>query len=221
MTYHSHHTETAPSKPRSLSDALASYRETLETLKDEKISFEHVFSHFKDRSTAFFIFLLALPSALPVPAVGYGTIFGIPLFFLSTQQAIGKDPIWLPRFVWKFSVKRTKLIRIIDKVEPELFQIEKLSKPRFQRFTTVFAKRIFALFGILMALCICIPLPLTNTVPSFGLALLNFGIIMRDGLACIIGAIIGLLWSLMIFGVLFFIGIEGLDLVKELIKGLF
>ena len=49
------------------------------------------------------------------------------------------------------------------------------------------------------------------------LALMAIGVIMRDGLAVIAGALLGLLWVAMLGYVLVFLGTEGLDAIKETI----
>jgi hypothetical protein len=62
-----------------------------------------------------------------------------------------------------------------------------------------------------MALMVCVPLPLTNTVPSLGIACMAIGVVMRDGLAVIAGAIIGLVWIFLLLtlgeaGIRFLVG---------------
>jgi len=72
-----------------------------------------------------------------------------------------------------------------------------------------------------MALSVAVPLPLTNTVPSFGIATMAVGVLTRDGLAVLFGALVGTLWvGGMTFAVVFF-GVEGLEIMKEAIKSWF
>ena len=71
-----------------------------------------------------------------------------------------------------------------------------------------------------MALSVIIPLPLTNTIPSLGIALMAVGVIMRDGLAVIAGALIGMAWVALLCGIVIFLGTDGIDLAKDFIKGL-
>ncbi len=74
---------------------------------------------------------------------------------------------------------------------------------------------MIGILGLFMALSVCVPLPFTNTVPSFGIALMALGVIMRDGLAVIAGAFIGTLWVLIIFSAILFLGVEGIAFIKE------
>ena len=203
---------------RSLSDILKS----IETeCKDETISIDNLLEAFHERGFGFFLFLFSLPAALPLPAVGVGTILGIPLVFLTAQQAIGRHTIWFPQKFRNKSLKRERVTSMIDAALPWTMRIEKFIKPRFEFVTHGLFSRLIGVFGFIMALSVCVPLPLTNTVPSFGIALMSIGVIMRDGLAVLIGAIIGMVWVCSLTMILLFLGAEGVDIIKDVIKGYF
>jgi hypothetical protein len=74
--------------------------------------------------------------------------------------------------------------------------------------------------GVLMALSILVPLPLTNTVPAMGIALMALGVLMRDGLAVIAGMALGLTWIAILAFAVITLGVEGVDAVKAFIKSL-
>lgn len=185
---------------------------------DESVSISALLDTFHERGFGFFLFLFALPAALPLPAVGYGTILGLPLILLSAQQALGRRTIWLPSSWKEKSITRKKLKGFIDSALPWTRRLEYFIKPRLEIVTTGVFLRIIGLFGLIMSISVCIPLPLTNTVPSFGIALMSVGVVTRDGLAVIAGAIIGLLWVFALVFIVSFLGTEGIDFVKETIK---
>ncbi len=60
------------------------------------------------------LLLLSLPSALPVPAPGYSTPFGIALLLVSLQIILGRQSVWLParmaniRIAPKLAAKQAK-----------------------------------------------------------------------------------------------------------------
>lgn len=202
---------------RSLSDILKS----IETqCTGEKISVADLLETFHERGFGFFLFIFALPAALPLPAVGVGTILGIPLVFLTAQQAIGSHTIWFPEKMKRKGLKRETVIGMVEGALPWVKRIEKLIKPRLSFVTEGAFSRMIGIFGFIMALSVCVPLPLTNTVPSFGIALMSIGVIMRDGLAVLAGAAIGMIWVTTLTMVILFLGTEGIGLVKDLIKGL-
>ncbi|MFP4097551.1 MAG: exopolysaccharide biosynthesis protein [Alphaproteobacteria bacterium] len=184
----------------------------------ERISVADILEAFHERGFGFFMFLFALPAALPIPAVGYGTVFGLPLVFLSVQQIAGGRKIWFPCSWLRKSIRRSQLIEFADKALPWADRLEYLLKPRLSFVTSGLFSRLIGVFGLIMALCVCVPLPLTNTVPSFGIALMSVGVLMRDGLAVLAGAFIGIAWVFTLALIVFFLGTEGIDFVKELIK---
>lgn len=193
----------------------------IETACDgERISIDDLLEAFHERGFGFFLFIFALPAALPLPAFGVGTILGIPLVFLTAQQAIGRHTIWFPKKFRKKDMKRENVISLIEKALPWTARIEKLIKPRLNFVTQGTFSRMIGVCGFVMALSVCVPLPLTNTVPSFGIALMSIGILMRDGLAVLAGALIGIIWVLVLYSILLFVGLEGIDLIKEGIKGI-
>ncbi len=186
----------------------------------ETISINDLLEAFHERGFGFFLFIFALPAALPLPAVGVGTILGLPLVFLTAQQALGRHTIWFPKSFRNKGMKRENVTALIEKALPWTARLEKFIKPRLNFVTQGSFSRIIGVCGFIMALSVCVPIPLTNTVPSFGIALMSIGVIMRDGLAVLTGALIGIIWVIMLYSVLLFVGLEGLDLIKEGIKGL-
>ena len=99
-------------------------------------------------------------------------------------------------------------------------RIEILLRPRLGFLTRDGASRLFGILGVIMALTVCIPVPLTNTVPSLGIALMSVGFMMRDGLAVLAGALIGTAWVCMLAVAVLFFGPEAFDIVKETIKSI-
>ena len=203
-------------KPRPISQVLIDLKAQV---PEDKVCGFDILEALHERGFGFLLFIFALPAALPLPAVGYGTVLAVPLLFLSAQQAIGRHTIWVPEFVKHKSVDRAGFEGMVDKALPFVRKLEILIRPRLGFVTQGVFSHLIGVLGFIMALSVSIPLPLTNTVPSFGIALMGIGVVMRDGLAVIAGAIIGTAWVMMIAFVLVFIGVEGIDLVKEFIKG--
>ncbi len=201
---------------RSLSKLLVDLKGTLST--QENISVDHILQALHERSFGFVLFIFALPAAVPLPGLGINLIIAAPLLFLTVQQALGRDTIWFPKKMRDKSLSRERFEKILNATLPLIKKIELLVKPRLGFVTQGAFSHLIGLCGLIMALSVCIPLPLTNTVPSAGIALMAIGVIMRDGLAVIAGALLGLLWVAMLSYVLIFIGTEGLDTIKDMIK---
>lgn len=203
---------------RSLSALLLDLKKTCDN--KEIISISALLEAFHERGFGFFLFLFALPAALPIPAVGYGTLLAIPLLFLTLQQTIGRHTIWFPKKVKAKSLKTSMLLHTIDAALPWMKRIEVLVRPRLGFLTRGIFSNFIGLAGFIMACSILLPVPMTNTVPSFGIALMAIGVLMRDGLAVLGGAFIGVLWVSLLVGFTLYFGAEGLDILKNMIKSI-
>ena len=107
---------------------------------------------------------------------------------------------------------------MISKALPYMRKIEHLIQPRLGFVTQGLFSNIIGILGFIMALSVCLPVPLTNTVPSLGIAIMAVGVIMRDGLSVTIGALIGTAWVLMLLLIVMFLGAEGIDVFKDTLK---
>ena len=203
-------------KPRPISQVLVDLKDQV---PEEKVCTFDLLEALHERGFGFLLFIFSLPAAIPLPGLGVNVIIALPLLFLTAQQAMGRQSIWIPEKMKYKSISKEKFEAIVDKSLPFVKKIEFFVRPRLGFITQGVFSVFIGLLGMIMALSICIPLPLTNTVPAFGIALMAVGVIMRDGLAVIAGAIIGTAWVFMIFFVIIFFGMEGVDLVKETIKG--
>jgi len=206
----------ADDAPRPISDVLIDLKDQV---PEEKVCTFDLLEALHERGFGFLLLIFALPAALPLPGLGVNVIIALPLLFLTAQQAVGRKHIWIPEKMKYKSINRSMFEAIVDKAIPFVKKIEYLVRPRLGFITQGVFSNLIGILGMVMALSICVPLPLTNTVPAFGIALMAVGVIMRDGLAVIAGAIIGTAWVFMISFFMIFFGMEGIDLVKETIKG--
>lgn len=193
---------------------------------DEPITFGQLVEKLGDRGFGFSLLLLALPSALPVPAAGYSTPFGIAIVGLSIQMMRGRATPWMPDRVLNRSLSASFARRMIGAAIAFLRKVEHLLRPRLPvmhgRGGLFVAGALLFLMGCLMIL----PIPGTNTAPAMVIFLVAVGLIEEDGLAlslawaagagavALYGTIIGIVvYTGSEFGVVF-------DEVKGFIKGL-
>ncbi len=210
-------TNTAP-EIRSLAVLLDDLKNDL---TGDTVSIDSLIKALHERGIAMLLLIFAAPMALPLPVPpGVNVALASPLVLLTAQQALGAHTIWLPRKIRDQTMARDKLAGLLDGLIPWMKRLEVIIRPRLRWVTQDGASRFFGLLGLLMALTVCIPLPLTNTAPSFGIALMSAGFMMRDGLAVIAGAVIGIAWiALLTFAVVYF-GPEAFDIIKTAIKSL-
>jgi hypothetical protein len=203
-------------EPRSLSQLLGEISGHFQGV--ETVSVGQLLDAFHERGFGFFLFLIALPAALPLPALGINALIALPLLLLTGQQVLGFRTIWLPESLKHKEISRQSLQSGIEKALPWIERIEYLIRPRLGFMTQGAISHIIGLCGFIMALSVTLPVPLTNTVPSMGICAMAVGVLMRDGLAVLAGMVIGIGWVAMLVIAFTLFGMEGLDLVKESIK---
>lgn len=207
--------ENPEQTPRALSQLLLDLKAGFTA---PEIRVDALLEAFHERGFGFFLFLIALPAALPLPALGINTVIALPLLLLTVQQMIGRHTIWVPKSLRSKTLKKTTLDKLIDSALPYVQKGEALIRPRLGFLTQGVFSYLIGLMGFIMALSVALPVPLTNTVPSFGIAAMAVGVLMRDGVAVLAGALIGIGWICVLTCMVIFFGAEGLDILKETIK---
>lgn len=171
-----------------------------------------------ERLFGFLFVLLALPSALPVPAPGYSIPFGFAMFLLAVQLAAGAKVPWLPQRVLNYQMDLKQVQKVVKAGIPWLRRIEAIARPRLTYICTSMPGRIFMGSAIaLMSISMMIPIPGTNTLPAMGIWVTGFGLTEDDGaislgglVLCLMGAIL----STSILLALWFGGSSLLDTIK-------
>lgn len=204
---------------RALSDLLEDLKSSFDGR--ENVSIGQLLEAFHERGFGFFLFVFALPAALPLPGLGVNVIIAAPLLLLTAQQIAGRHTIWLPEKTKGKTFEGKSLDSVIEKAAPWIRRIEFFLSPRLAFITQGVFSHLIGVFGFIMACSILVPLPLTNTAPAIGICLMSIGVLTRDGLAVIVGAIWGLAWVAMLVTVTAIFGMGGFDLVKDTIKSFF
>ena len=194
-----------------------------EESRAEKVTLSEILTLAGERVFGFLFVILALPSALPVPAPGYSIPFGIAMFFLAVQLIIGRDRPWLPAKIMNGSMSLNNVQGFIKKGNFWLRKIEALTKPRFSYLCTSIVGRVVIGIAIaLMSISMMIPIPGTNTLPAIGIFVTGFGLIEDDGVISLFGLIIcamGAALSVSIFVALIWGGSSLIDIIKQQLSG--
>jgi hypothetical protein len=187
-----------------------------EESRAEKVTLGEFFELAEERIFGFLLVILALPSALPVPAPGYSIPFGIAIIFLALQLVAGRDRPWLPEKMLKGSMKLETVQGFVKKGTPWIKRIEKVTKPRITSVcTTLPGKIILGAAITLMGISMCIPIPGTNTLPAIGVFITAFGLLEDDGLICLAGLFVCSLGAALTTAIIF----VGKEAVKRLLTG--
>lgn len=170
----------------------------------EKISVRELVHAFEDRGLAFLLLIFALLCTIPIPIPGIHIFLSLPLWYITMQQMTGRRHLWLPEKVLNHDLPRQAFVDITQKCLPWLAKVEQICKPRMIFFTNHFFYIIYGAICMFFTAVIAVPGPLTNFMPAVGISLIALGIITRDGLVMLIGAIVGIAWS--IFLAIFYVG---------------
>lgn len=167
----------------------------------ETISVNDLITILAGRGRAVLVLFFALPNILPTPP-GTSSILGLPLLYLSFQMMIGRLP-WLPSAIGERKLTRERFCQLVERMLPLLKRTEKLMKARLGIFASHSAEKPIGALCLILAIVLTLPIPLGNMPPAFAMSLMALGILERDGLWVLIGAIIGLASMLLVSGVIY------------------
>ncbi len=218
-------TEPAPIPPSSEQDDVRqNLARLLRRLADDGaangLTLHEIRDRLDERAYGLLILILAIPCLVP-GLYGVPQVVGLVILLLAAQLLVGREEPWLPQWVLRLRAKASWLKAMADFAEQRLGWIDRFSRPRLSAFASGAGEKLAALFMILAT--VTIVLPLTNTIPSVALSLLAVGLIQRDGLFIIGGAVVATAWiSLLTFlAVAFLLGADwAMRLVSDYVPGL-
>ncbi|MES2860066.1 MAG: exopolysaccharide biosynthesis protein [Pseudomonadota bacterium] len=158
---------------------------------DEGLTLHQIRDRLDERAYGLLILLLSIPCLVP-GLYGVPQVVGLIIILIAAQLLAGREEPWLPRWVLNLRAKGAWLKAMADFAETRLGWVDRLSRPRLTAFASGAGEKMAAVFMILATLTIV--LPFTNTIPSIALALLSVGLIQRDGLFVIGGAVVATAW---------------------------
>jgi len=197
----------------------------LDGLDGNDITIGGLLDHIGDRGFGLLLLVLALPAALPIPAPGYATPFGVLMVVLGAQMVMRRTSPSIPGFFARRTVKHGILEFSIKNGHVPLKVVEFLIRPRLR---TISRNRAFrsavGLIIMAMAAFMSLPIPLTNTAPSFVIFVLAAGLLEEDGLLLLGGIVLAPVAAAIAGGALYVavtMGPEAVETtVKPFIKGL-
>ncbi|MFX3680633.1 MAG: exopolysaccharide biosynthesis protein [Hyphomicrobiales bacterium] len=152
----------------------------------------------EERAFGLLLLILALPCCLPFVYL-LPQLVALPMVVLAWQMAMGRRAPWLPETLRKRRLPVESLLDVVDRTRRYGGGfVERLAHPRLVGLTGDRGTRVIGALLVVPCLSILVPLPLTNTVPGFGVSLAAVGLIERDGLFVIAGLLVGLAWVLLL-----------------------
>ncbi|WP_425038971.1 exopolysaccharide biosynthesis protein [Primorskyibacter sp. S187A] len=159
----------------------------------EAVSLAWVLAQLHERAFGLFLLILALPCCIPF-LYGIPQVVALPLMFIAAQILIGRRTPWLPQKLGTRTIATSGLTSLANRARPWLRRIEAVSRPRLSALTRPPMERLVGLALVAFSASILVPLPGTNTVPGFAVVIVSMGLLQRDGVLVILGALIGTTW---------------------------
>lgn len=163
----------------------------LAALPGRRISVATIVGTLQDRAYALLVVLLGLPNCLPMPPP-IPLVCGLVLAFVAVQMLAGRATPWLPQALLSKSIGQTELARAISRALPALTRLELISRPRLTVLGGAAAIPILGLLILVLALGLVVAAPFIGQIPlGLAVCLVGLGLVERDGLFIIAGALIG------------------------------
>lgn len=157
----------------------------------ERVRLRDIVDVLEDRAYGLLLLLLAAPNILPNPIPGVSGILGVPLVLVAAQLALGRPHPWFPRVLAERSLDAAHFRTMADKIAPWLRRMERLTRPRLRWLCRPPFERALALFCLVLAVVLALPIPLGNILPALAVTLIALGMIEHDGVAIAAGLLLG------------------------------
>ena len=161
---------------------------------DQPKTLGNIIELFGPRSFALvFVLLMALP-ALPLPTGGATHVLEVVTMLVALQLVVGRRRIWLPgrwRRLQLAGRSREKLLTVLLR---RIRSLERFSRPRAGwLFDHVATASVFGLvvFGLTLTAFLAPSFSGLDTLPSLGVVVMGFGVLMRDAVLATVGVVIG------------------------------
>jgi hypothetical protein len=168
----------------------------------ERVSVRDLLENAGERAFGALMFVFALPNVVPTPP-GTSTLLGLPLILLAAQLVWGRRTPWLPRVIGARAIDRTDFARLVARANPALRRCERVLRPRLSLLLSPIAERLLGFALLVLAIVLFLPIPLGNMLPAAAICLIALALIEHDGLAALVGALVGMLAILLVWGALF------------------
>jgi len=163
---------------------------------EDRISVGDLLQALKRRALGALMFIFAIITALPMPP-GVSAIVGAPLVFLAAQLMLGMNA-WLPRIITDRSLSRVDFHRVVRVASPWLARAEGVMRPRLEFLARRPAVHLMGFVAFVMALLVLLPIPGANMAPSVAICIIALGLLERDGIWIVLGALVGVVSTVVV-----------------------
>ncbi|SFD39065.1 Uncharacterized conserved protein [Bosea sp. CRIB-10] len=162
-------------------------------LPGPRVAVRDIVAALRDRAYALLVVLLGLPNCLPMPPP-IPLVCGLVLAFVAAQMLMARATPWLPHRLLDRSIAQADLARAVGRALPPLIRLERFSKPRLTMLGGPFALPVLGAVLLFLALGLIVAAPFIGQIPlGLAVCLVGLGLVERDGVLIIAGAVVGAL----------------------------
>ena len=149
-----------------------------------------------------FVILMAFPS-LPLPTGGISHVLEVIAMLLALELVAGRREVWIPRRWQDKEMKGISGPRFSGALLKRIRWLERRSRPRLAQLTELrITRALFGamVFGLSLTAFLAPPFSGLDTLPALGVVVLSLGVLLRDAVVAIAGAMIGTLGVVLVIG---------------------
>jgi hypothetical protein len=146
-----------------------------------------------DRGFGVLLFIFALPNLVPVNIPLLSAVLGLPLVLLAAQLSYGRHKPWFPDWLTDQTFSRQGFAAVVTRALPYLERAEHLLRPRLTVLLSWTGERLIGIAILILALVLALPIPFANWLPACAIAIIALAIVEKDGVAVLIGLVVGVL----------------------------
>lgn len=173
--------------------ASAALRAAFESGAGDRVSAAEIIAALDGRAFGLGVLVFMTPVCLPMPP-GVHTLAGVILAIFAIQMIVGRKTLWLPAWVTKRSIERSKLLAGYDKLEKYISFVERASRPRLLFLTGEAGTRAVGLVFLILASIMILPIPVLGNLPAaIASSLLALALAERDGAIILFGCFVAII----------------------------
>ena len=161
---------------------------------DQPKTLGNIIELFGERSFALiFVLLMALP-ALPLPTGGATHVLEVVTLLVALELVVGRRCIWLPARWKRLELATPTRQKVLTALLRRIRWLERFSRPRGgQLFEHRLTRSVFGavVFGLTLSAFLAPPFSGLDTLPSLGVVVIGLGVLLRDLLLALLGALLG------------------------------
>ncbi|AKR54932.1 hypothetical protein GCM10011321_18840 [Youhaiella tibetensis] len=183
---------------------------------DARITCNSLIELLGPKSHVLAIMIFSVLNLLPGPP-GYSVVIGLAIMAFAVMMLAGAQ-IRLWAFVGDRRLPLGLMLKLLEFLARFTRIISRLSRPRITWMASRPVMPFIAVFAFLMGVFMLVPIPFTNTLPSLGLAIICVGILNKDGLAMLMGIVIGLIGAWLLAFCLWIVFVVGIAVGEAVVE---